>query len=61
MGDVSLSTVGYCLNEGEMKACAKVSVYAADTSLGRSGSQLTHGHVGEGKSMLRMNKLLISN
>ena len=50
MGDVSLSTVGYCLNEGEMKACAQVSVYAADTSLGRSGSQLTHGHVGEGKT-----------
>ena len=43
MGDVSLSTVGNVyLNEGEMKSCAQVSVNAGDSSLGRSGSQLTH-------------------
>ena len=44
MGNFSLSTVGNVfLNEGEMKTCAQVSVDAGDSSLSRSGSQLTHG------------------
>ena len=44
VGDVSLSTVGdVCLDEGEIKACAQVSVNAGDSSLVPSRSQLTHG------------------
>ena len=43
VADVSLNIVSdIFLDEGETKACASVSVDAGDSSLGRSGSQLTH-------------------
>ena len=43
MGDVSLDTAGNVfLGMNEMKACSLASLYAGDSSLGRSGSQLTH-------------------
>ena len=43
VGNVSLSTVGdVFLDKGGMGACVLVSD-AGDSSLGRSGSQLTHG------------------
>ena len=43
MGDVSLGTVGdVFLSMDEMKACSFASVDADESSLGRSGSQLTH-------------------
>ena len=43
MGDISLCTVGdVFLGKDEMKACSLASVDAGDSSLGRSGSQLTH-------------------
>ena len=44
VGDVFLGTVGdVFLDEDKMKACSLVSVDASETSLGQSGSQLTHG------------------
>ena len=43
VGDISLSTVGdVFLGMNEMKACSFASVVSGDSSLGRSGSQLTH-------------------
>ena len=41
VGDVSLDTVGD-VSLDEMKACSLASVDVGDSSLGRSGSQLTH-------------------
>ena len=41
VGDVFLST-GVCQDEGQMQACAQLSVDAGDSSLVWSGSQLTH-------------------
>ena len=39
VGDIALSIAGEAfLDEGEMEACALVSVDAGDSSLGRSGS-----------------------
>ena len=43
VGDVSLGTVGdVSLGVDEMKACSLASIDAGDSSLGRSGIQLTH-------------------
>ena len=43
VGDVSLGTVGdVFLGMDEMKACSLASVDVGDSSLGQSGSQLTH-------------------
>ena len=43
VGDVSLGTVGNVfLDKDKIKACSLASVDTSDSSLGRSGSQLTH-------------------
>ena len=54
--NVSLSTASnVCLDEGEIKACAEVSIDDGDSSLGWSDSQWTHRVSPECKlSLLRL-------